>query len=211
MVDCCHHLFHMDMFRSCGHLQVIQYGGDAPARDHSVCAVISCISCTQNLSELEVVVHVSKNKYYNPHLFKCELFPPYLSDINVNYSQSCHVMVIMDDMFRRSNRLSVFGKLNIVINFLKVFVDRQRQVDHLIHLLIVIFDIRICCLPIYIDKMLKNITPHDSEKSSVLMIQLLKVRVFGSVYNLVIVVFIHCERIIVDSPSYIILKLVLFS
>ena len=94
---------------------------------------------------------------------------------------------------------------------LKVFIDRQGQVHQIVHLLIVRFEINGCDLPTPIKKMLNNIASCDSEEVDVLIIQLPQVRVFNGVDDLVLEGFVHCDHILVDYPSLIMLKLELFS
>ena len=74
---------------------------------------------------------------------------------------------------------------------LKVFIDRILRVDWLVLSLIVIFDIRGCDIPILMKKMLEKIVAHESEVAGVLILQLLQLLVFYSVYDLVLEVFIH--------------------
>ena len=49
------------MVCGCSHFQFIQCSCDVPIQDHRVRAVISCISCTQILSELELMILVWKS------------------------------------------------------------------------------------------------------------------------------------------------------
>ena len=113
--------------------------------------------------------------------------------------------------------LAVIGEMHSVINFLELFIYqqgrayRQGQADRLVHFLVVRFDIWVSDIPIWIKKMLKNILSRDSEESGVLISQLLKVIVFYCDYDLVLEVFLHCDRILVDYLPFIMLKLDLFS
>ena len=73
--------------------------------------------------------------------------------------------------------------------------------------MIVRFEIRGCDIPISIKKILKKITERDSEESGVIILQILRVRVFKSVQDLIIELFVRCVYILVDSPSFVMFKL----
>ena len=77
-------------------------------------------------------------------------------------------------------------------------------------MLIVRFQINALDIPISIDRILDKITARDSEESGVLILQLLQVSDFKGVYELVIEGFIRCVHILVDSTSFVTLKLDLF-
>ena len=55
--------------------------------------------------------------------------------------------------------------------------------------------------------MIKKIVEGESEESGVLVPQLLEVRVFGGVHDLILECLIHFSYILVDSLSFIMLKL----
>ena len=120
-------------------------------------------------------------------------------------------MGLLDDLCFRVRRLYVVYELHTVINLLEVFIYQKVQVNRLVHLMIVRLNIRGCDLTISIEKILETIAACNSKESGVLIIQLLQVCVFGGVYYLVVEIFVHCARIIVDYPSFIMLKLELFS
>ena len=68
LADCCHHLVHVALVRGCSHFQVIQCGGNVMGWDHIFIAVISHISCTQLLGEIEVIVLVHKKPLNEIHI-----------------------------------------------------------------------------------------------------------------------------------------------
>ena len=71
-----HQMVHMYLVLGCGHCQVTQCRGNSPVRYHRIHAVISCISCTQILSEIEAMILVcEKNIESDPRLFDGEIFP----------------------------------------------------------------------------------------------------------------------------------------
>ena len=59
--------------------------------------------------------------------------------------------------------------------------------------------------------MLDNIDAYESKETGVLVIQLIEVRVFDGVNDLILECFIHCPHIIVDFLSFVLLKLKLVS
>ena len=60
MEDCCHHMVDVDLVCFCSQYKVVDHGGYIYGWDHIVRAVISHVSCTQLLGELEVVIFFSK-------------------------------------------------------------------------------------------------------------------------------------------------------
>ena len=46
---------------------------------------------------------------------------------------------------------------------------------------------------------------YEPEEAYVLILQLLQLRVFNGVYDLVLEIFIHCSRMLVDSLSFVVL------
>ena len=187
---------------------ITRLSGNVTIWYHSVRALMYYISCTQILSDIEVMVLVCKNSLErNPHLFDRSIFPPLLAWINLNSRFWYRLMVLLDDLWCRVNCLAVIGELYSVIDALEVFIDWQGGVGHLIHSLIVRFDIRGFYIPISIEKILKKIAARDSKKYGALVLQILQVSVFGGVYDLVIEGFMHSSRIIVDFLSLIMLKL----
>ena len=60
LADCFHKLVPVALIRGCNQYNVIERGGYARGMDHSAHAVISCISYTQLLVELEIVIFVHK-------------------------------------------------------------------------------------------------------------------------------------------------------
>ena len=116
-------------------------------------------------------------------------------------------MGLLDESCCRLRRLVVVGKLYVVINLIELFIDRQVQVDQIIHLLIFRFEIQGLDPPILTDTVLDKIASCDSTEAGVLIFQLLKVRVFSSVYDLVLEGFIYCAHIFIDSTSFVMLEL----
>ena len=53
-----HQLVYMDLVNSCVHFNVTHIRGDVPVWDDSVHTVVSCISCTHILGEIEVWIIV---------------------------------------------------------------------------------------------------------------------------------------------------------
>ena len=116
-------------------------------------------------------------------------------------------MVLLDYLCCRVRGVIIVEKLHAVIYSLESFIDRKVWVDWLDHSLIVIFNIRGRDISISIKKILDKILAHDSEESRVTILQNLDVCVFDGVYDLVIGGFIHCARILVDYPDFVVLEL----
>ena len=78
-------------------------------------------------------------------------------------------------------------------------------------MLIVGFEVRGHDFPVLIEQMLEEIMANDCNKSGVIVIQLLEIRFFNSVDDLILECLVNCSHIFVDSPSFFVLKLELVS
>ena len=116
-------------------------------------------------------------------------------------------MGLLDYLCYRVRFLSIVSELHSVIILIEVFINWQGRVDRLVHLMIVKFEIRGHDLSILTKNVINKIAARDSKEDGVLIFQLLWVRVFDSVYALVLEGFIHCFHILVDYVSFIMLKL----
>ena len=114
-------------------------------------------------------------------------------------------MGLLDDFCCHVRRLSISGKLHVVINFLGVFIYQQGKLNRIVHLMIIVFKVRGHDLPLSTKNMIEEIAARNSEESGVLIIQLIELCFFGGVYEFIFEGFIHCDRILVDSPSFIIM------
>ena len=85
----------------------------------------------------------------------------------------------------------------------------QGRVNRLFHSLVFGFDIYVVYFPISIELTLEDIAAHDSDKSGVLVIQLLEVHAFNVVDDFILDLLVHCSHILVDSLSFVVLELVL--
>ena len=104
-------------------------------------------------------------------------------------------------------RLSIIGKLHAVKDFLNIFIYRQGLVNQIVYYLIFRIQIQGCDIPISIKEIIENTVGRDSKEGGLLILQLLQVRVFDGVHELVLDRFIHCALIILDSPYFFMLKL----
>ena len=121
------------------------------------------------------------------------------------------MMRLLDTLFHSVWRPEIVGILDAVIDALKVLVHWQRRDNWLVHYLIVGFEVHGRDSSASPKQMLKYIVACDSKESSVLDIQLLEVRVFYRVNDLIIECLVHCSYILVDSSPFVMLKLGLVS
>ena len=108
-------------------------------------------------------------------------------------------------------RLSIIVKLHAVKDFLNIFINRQGLVNQIVYYLIFRIQIQGCDIPISIKEIIENTVGRDSKEGGLLILQLLQVRVFDGVHEVVLDRFIHRALIILDSPYFFMLKLDLVS
>ena len=83
-------------------------------------------------------------------------------------------------------RLVVIDELHPIIDSLELFIYWQRRVNHIVHLTIAGFKDYGRDIPVLIEHMPEEIAARDFNKYGVIIIKLLKVRVFDGVYDLVL-------------------------
>ena len=83
-------------------------------------------------------------------------------------------MRLLNYLCRRVWRLSVVGVLNEVIDALEILVNRQGQVNWLVHLLVFIFDVRSCYYTISIKQTPEDIAVRNYEEAGIINFVLLR-------------------------------------
>ena len=69
---------------------------------------------------------------------------------------------LLDDLFRRVQRLSVISVLNALIDALEAFVNQKVQVNWIVHSLVVGFEVHGHNFTVSINQVLKYIEEYDS-------------------------------------------------
>ena len=100
-------------------------------------------------------------------------------------------MRLLDNLWCRVRSLAISRVLYAVIEALELIVDWQGWINWLVHYLIVSFEVCSHDFPVKTKKMLKNIAAHDSKESVIFFLQLLAIRVFDGVDELIIECLIH--------------------
>ena len=97
-------------------------------------------------------------------------FPTFLIGDHINdYVHDCMVC-FMDNLCRHVRRLAIIRILDAVVNTFQVLVDRKLHVNHIIHLLIVGFEVHSFGLPILFEEIFEEILTRVSEEFGVIFL-----------------------------------------